>query len=183
MKVFVHLAEGFEEIEAITVVDVLRRVNIEVETVSVTGKMEVTGGHGITVTADRLFEDTDYSLGNMIVLPGGMPGTKNLYKHTDLSTKLKEYSESGKWIAAICAAPSIIGKLGLLRDRDATCYPGFEQELEGAKVCSLPVVNSGKIITSRGPGTAIKFALKLVEVLKGEKTSEELKDSMIAKEG
>lgn len=183
MKVYVHLAEGFEEIEALTVVDVLRRANVEVETVSVAGKIEVTGGHGIKVIADRLFEDTDYSQGSMLVIPGGMPGTKNLSMHIGLAEKLKEYSASGKWIAAICAAPSILGKLGLLKDREAVCYPGFEEELKGAKVCSLPVVKSGTIITSRGPGTAIKFALTLVEVLKGAETSEKLKNSMLAGEG
>lgn len=180
MQVYIHLAEGFEEIEAITVVDVLRRVGINAEIVSVTNKREVCGSHNITVIADSLFENIDYSKGDMIVLPGGMPGTLNLSKHSGLIKKITEYNVQGKWVAAICAAPSILGKLGLLKDRDASCYPGFEEQLEGARVSYQTVVQSDNIITSRGPGTAIEFSLKIVEVLKNIEILKELKNSMVA---
>jgi 4-methyl-5(b-hydroxyethyl)-thiazole monophosphate biosynthesis len=180
MKVYLQLAEGFEEIEAVTVTDVLRRADIDVETVSVTGKREVTGAHDITVMADRIFEETDYSRADMIVLPGGMPGTLNLGKHDGLMQKLMEYAQEGKWIAAICAAPSIIGRLGILKGLDATCFPGFEDELKGANVNTQHVVHTDKIITSRGPGTAIKFSLKIVEVIKGIEVADKIKKAMIA---
>jgi len=179
MKIYLHLAEGFEEIEALTVVDVLRRAKIEVETVSITGSKEIRGGHNITVTADKVFAEIDYDNGDMIVLPGGMPGTKNLQEHSGLIEKIKEYEQQDKWIAAICAAPMILGKLGILNDRAATCYPGCESELTGANFSTDPVVQSDRIITSRGPGTALLFALKIVEVLNGADEAKLLKESML----
>ena len=181
LKVYVHLAEGFEEIEALTVVDVLRRAEIDVQTVSVTGKKEVTGSHQIKVIADSLFEETDYSKADMIVLPGGMPGTLNLEKHEGLREKLLEFQNSGKWLAAICAAPSVLGKLELLKGKTATCYPGFEKYLVDAEICEDPVVVAGNVITSRGPGTAIYFALELARIIKGEETANKLKKGMIVK--
>jgi len=165
MKIYLHLADGFEEIEAVTVVDVLRRANLNIETVSITGKKEVIGKHNITIIADRLFEETDYNLGTMIVLPGGMPGTEHLEEHAGLLEQIKIYEQKDKWIAAICAAPKILGNLGMLNNRTATCYPDYEDELTGANFSSEPVVQSGRIITSRGPGTALLFALKIVEIL------------------
>lgn len=179
MKIYVHLAEGFEEIEAITVVDVLRRADLAVETVSVTGIKEVTGSHKITVRADRVFEEIDYEKGVMIVIPGGMPGTTNLEKHNGLIEKIKLYEKQGKWLAAICAAPMIFGKLGILKNKTATSYPGFEEELIGAELSSEPVVQSDKVITSCGPGTALQFAFKIVEVLKGTEQADMLKASML----
>ena len=179
MKVYVHLADGFEEIEALTVVDVLRRVDINVQTVSVTGKKEVDGAHQIKVIADLLFEDADYSEAEMIVLPGGMPGTLNLEKHEGLREKILEFQSEGKWLAAICAAPSVLGKLELLKGRTATCFPGFEKYLTGAELCENPVAVSDNIITSKGPGTAIYFALEIVRIIKGEETAKKLRESMI----
>lgn len=179
MKVYVHLADGFEEIEALTVVDVLRRAEIDVQTVSVTGNKEVTGSHQIKVIADSLFEETDYSKADMIVLPGGMPGTLNLEKHEGLREKILEFQRAGKWLAAICAAPSVLGKLELLKGKTATCYPGFEKHLVGAEVCEDRVVVSGNVITSRGPGTAIYFALEIVRIIKGQETANKLKKGMI----
>ena len=180
MKVYVHLADGYEEIEALTVVDVLRRAEIDVQTVSVTGKKEVAGAHHIKVIADLLFEDTDYSKADMIVLPGGMPGTLNLEQHEGLRGKILEFQNTGKWLAAICAAPSVLGKLELLKGRTATCFPGFEKYLAGAEFCEDLVAVSGNIITSRGPGTAIYFALEIVRIIKGEDMAKKLKESMIA---
>lgn len=179
MKVYLHLAEGFEEIEALGVVDVLRRANIVIETVSITGKKEVTGSHDIIIIADRLFEEADYDQVDMIVFPGGMPGAENLEKHEGLMEKIKEFNHQDKWIAAICAAPKILGKLGILKNKIATCYPGYEIELKGAQISYNPVVQSGKIITSRGPGTTILFALKIVEVLNGSDIADKLKAKMV----
>lgn len=181
MLVYLHLAEGFEEIEAISVVDVLRRADIEVMTVSITGRKEVTGAHKITVEADLLFEEADYESAEMIILPGGMPGTINLEKHEGLKEKILQYHKNGKWLAAICAAPSIFGKLGILEGKMATSYPGFEKDLKGAECSEEPVVAAEKIITSRGPGTALSFGLELVKILKGNDLAEKLKGDMIIK--
>jgi len=177
--VYVHLADGFEEIEALTIVDVLRRAKIETMTVSVTGETTVRGAHDIKIIADLLFEKADYNKCDMIVLPGGMPGTLNLGKHAGLAEQLVGFSESGKWIGAICAAPSVLGKLSLLKGKRATSYPGYQEEMPGAEYSEERVVRDGKLITSRGPGTAIEFSLKLVELLKDVQTSEALRKSMI----
>ncbi|MDD2234180.1 MAG: DJ-1/PfpI family protein [Desulfitobacteriaceae bacterium] len=179
MKIYLHLAEGFEEIEAVSVVDVLRRADMDVETVSISGKKEVIGAHNIILVADKLFEEINYDQGTMIVLPGGMPGTTNLENHVGLTEKIKAYARQDKWLAAICAAPMILGRLGILNDKSATCYPGFEKELIGANyLASVSVVQSGKIITSPGPGTAILFGLKIVEVLIGPNQAEAIRESM-----
>ncbi len=179
MKVYLHLAEGFEEIEALTVVDVLRRAHINVETVSVSGSKEVNGAHNIKVFADRVFEEIDYNNCDMIVLPGGMPGTVNLEAHKGLIKNIKEFYCQEKWIAAICAAPKILGNLGMLSKKPATCYPGFELELKDAVMTNEPVVQAGKILTSKGPGTAILFSLKIVEIIKDKKTARIIKESMM----
>lgn len=179
MKVFVHLAEGFEEIEALTVVDVLRRAGIDAATVSVSGARLVTGAHGIAVQADGLFEETSYEGADMIVLPGGMPGTKNLAAHGGLVKTIEAFAEEDRWIAAICAAPMILGSLGLLRGRNAVIYPGMEQHLSGARISRDNVVRDGHIITSKGPGTAMEFALALVGTLLGGDAAAELKRSMV----
>jgi len=178
-RVNIYLSEGFEEIEAVTVADVLRRAGIEVKMVSTGGKKEVKGAHGIQVTADELFENNDRSAADMLVLPGGMPGTKHLGEHEGLRRVLLEHAHKGKLIGAICAAPSVLGKLGLLDKRKAVCYPGFEDALKGAEAVEAMVVMDGSFITSKGPGTAIYFALKLVEALTDKETVEKLKESMI----
>jgi 4-methyl-5(b-hydroxyethyl)-thiazole monophosphate biosynthesis len=178
MKIYVHLAEGFEEIEAISVIDVLRRANLPVETVSITGSKDVTGSHNITILADKIFEEINYAEGNMIVIPGGMPGTVNLENHAGLRGKIKDYEKHGKWLAAICAGPMIFGKMGIMQDKTATSYPGFEQYLKGAVISADPVVVSGNVITSRGAGTALLFALKIVEVFKGAEEAALLMESM-----
>lgn len=179
MKAAIFLAEGFEEIEALATVDVLRRGGIDVKTVSVTGKFDVEGAHGITVLTDILFEDTDFHGMDILILPGGMPGTRNLEKHSGLIDLIKRFHKDNKWIAAICAAPKILGKLGLLKGQVATCYPGFEKDLEGAILSDESVVLSSQFITSRGAGTAVLFGLKIVELLKNKETADELKEKMI----
>lgn len=177
--IYVHLAEGFEEIEAVTVVDVLRRADIPVKTVSITREKIVKGAHNMSVTADILFEDADYGKDDMIVLPGGMPGTLNLGQHEGLVRQLRIFAEEGKWLAAICAAPSVLGKLSLLEGKKATSYPGFKDQMIGAKYTEDRVVQDGNFITSRGPGTAIEFSLKLVEILKDSQISDAIRTSMI----
>ena len=177
--VFIHLAEGFEEIEAITIVDLLRRANIDAKTISITGDKGVTGAHGIKVMADLLFEEACYDKCKMIVLPGGMPGAKNLDEHEELGDKIIEFNEQGKWLTAICAAPLVLGHMGVLLGRDAVCYPGFEEELQGAEVKNDDVCIYENIITSRGPSTAISFALELITVLSGEEESERIKKGLL----
>jgi 4-methyl-5(b-hydroxyethyl)-thiazole monophosphate biosynthesis len=172
--VYVHLAEGFEEVEAVTTVDLLRRAGIETETVSVTGHLPVTGSHCIKVVADILFEDAVYGECQMIVLPGGMPGAVNLDKHEGLREKIYSFNNQGKWLAAICAAPLVLGHAGVLKGKKATCYPGFEKELEGAEVMTDRVVKDKNVVTSRGPATAIDFALALIETLKDKEASDKI---------
>lgn len=173
-KVYVFLAEGFEEIEALTVVDMLRRVKIETVMVAVSENKRVTGAHGITVEADGSFSEYSYEDGTMAVLPGGMPGTKHLMAHEGVRKLLRSYHAAKKYLAAICAAPAVLGENGLLVGRHATCYPGFEERLVGAEVMPDAVVMDGTIITSRGMGTAIPFGAALVSVLAGEAVAEEL---------
>lgn len=166
--ILVHLAEGFEEIEAITPVDVLRRAGFDVKTVSVTGKKQVNGAHQVQFVADLLFEETDYSRADMILLPGGMPGSSNLNSHNGLKAMILEYQKQGKDLAAICAAPMVLGRLGVLKGKKATCYPGFEKELEGAAITGKQAEVDGKVITGRGPGAAMDFALAIVEYYLGK---------------
>ncbi len=177
-KVYLFLAEGFEEVEALTVVDVLRRAELEIIMVSVTGNELVTGAHGIRTVTDILFEATDYEDGDMLVLPGGMPGTLNLLKHDGLSQLLKVFHEKGRNLAAICAAPRILGTKGLLNGKKATCYPGNEESLLGASYQNVDVVTDGNIVTSKGMGTAIDFSLSLVAKLKGEEVATRLAEAM-----
>lgn len=178
-QVCVFLADGFEEIEGLTVVDLLRRAEVEVTMVSITDEYIVHGAHGIDVRADELFEDISYEEQDMLVLPGGMPGTLNLGQHKALEALLRKFYQREKYIAAICAAPSVFGKYGFLNGRKATSYPGFEDALEGAEVVEDAVVVSDFVITSRGMGTAIPFSLALIEVLKGKELAEELGKSII----
>ena len=177
--IYVHLATGFEEIEALTVTDILRRAGADVKTVSVAGEKTVEGAHGIGVMADILFEEADYKHCEMLVLPGGMPGTVNLGKHQGLCRKLTEAAEAGKWVCAICAAPMVLGNLGIVDGKRATIYPGMEGHLIGADPVSAAVVRDGNIVTSMGPGTAMEFGFALAEFLFGEEKADELRAEMI----
>jgi len=173
-KVFLFLAEGFEETEAVATIDILLRGGLDVTSVSVTGNLLVTGAHGIAVNADSLFENTDFSSGDMLVLPGGMPGASNLNAHTGLKNLLIKFSANGKKIAAICAAPLVLGGLGLLEGKKATAYPGYESTLKGATFVESPFVKDGNIITGRGPGFVFQFGLAIVEELMGKAKAEEV---------
>ncbi|MCM1287178.1 MAG: DJ-1/PfpI family protein [Clostridium sp.] len=179
-KVNIFFAEGYEEVEALTVVDLLRRAGIDTDMISVTGDLNVTSSHKVTVKMDRLFEQADENA-DMLVLPGGMPGTTNLAGHKGLADMIHRFNEAGKYIAAICAAPTVYGKMGLLEGKNATCYPGMENDLIGANKLTDKVVIDGNIITSRGLGTAIDFGLALVALLKGIGTAEELASKIVYK--
>jgi 4-methyl-5(b-hydroxyethyl)-thiazole monophosphate biosynthesis len=180
MKAFLFLANGFEETEAIATIDILKRSGVELLTVSITGQNVVTSVHNVPVVADRLFDATDFSGGDMLILPGGMPGAQNLGNHEGVCSQLLRYHNEGKWIAAICAAPFVLGRLNVLNGKRATVYPGFEDALTGASVVDAPVVEDGTVITAKGPGYVFDFALTLVAKLMGrEKASEVAKDLLI----
>lgn len=177
-KVYTFLANGFEEVEALCVIDLLKRASMDVVMVSVSGDLKVNGAHNIDIMADVLFEDASFEDVDVLFLPGGMPGTKNLDNHEGLKQKLVEFNNNGKLITAICAAPMVLGHLGILNGKDATCYPGFEQELIGANVLYDNVVVDGNVITSRGMGTAIDLGLKLIELLIDKDASFEMAEKI-----
>ena len=179
MRVYVHLATGFEELEALSPVDVLRRGGVDVKTVSVTGEKTVVGSHGIPVTADLLFSEADYENCEMIVLPGGLPGATNLGAHEGLCGKIREFFSAGKYTAAICAAPMVFGALGILEGKKATIYPGLEAELKGAFPTGELVVTDGTVITGKGPGAALPFALKLLALLADQETADAVGSGML----
>jgi len=178
-QITVYLAEGFEEIEAVTIIDVLRRAGLNVVTVSVTGNRMVKGAHNIEMIADLLFDEVDFSKGTMIILPGGMPGSKNLNLHEGLKSQIVEYQKNGKYLAAICAAPIVFGSLGILKGKKAVCYPGYEAHLIGAEVLSVPFVVDNRIITGRGVGAALQFSLEIVKILVGEERAIQLRKAML----
>lgn len=175
----IFLAEGFEEIEALTVVDICRRCGIAIDTVSITEGNQVTSSHGVTVVADRVFSQTEFDGYDMLILPGGMPGTRNLEAHGGLMEQIDAFYEKGKYIAAICAAPSIFGHKGILKGRNACSYPDFESHLEGASVTKGSVEISDHVITSRGMGTAIDFGLAIAGVLGTPEKAEEIARAII----
>ncbi len=171
------LAEGFEEVEALAPVDILRRAGVKIQTVGVGGP-RVRGSHGVEVTADVEAKDISLDHLDMVILPGGMPGTKNLEKSPVVRAAILHCAQGGRRIAAICAAPSILGHLGLLKGQTATCFPGFEPEL-GAKTLSKdPVCVSGRFVTARGAGVAVDFALKIVEILCGAEKSRQIRQNI-----
>ncbi len=177
---YVFLANGFEEIEALSVVDILRRAGMPVKTVSITSALQVTGAHGVTVTADVLYDNTLFSEPEWLILPGGMPGATNLYEFAPLIGLLEQQlkSKTGR-IAAICAAPAVVlGQSGLLKGQKATCYPGFESML-GCEHVDAPVVVSGKFVTGNGPGNAPLWGLKIVEETLGFEAMSKVANGML----
>ena len=175
--ILLFLAEGFEEIEAIATIDVLRRAEIDIKTVGIGGKV-IEGAHGIKVTADYNIDNLPNEKIEGTILPGGMPGTLNLEKNEKVKELLTYTYNNGLLTAAICAAPSILGHMGFLKGKKATCYPGFETELEGAEYTGEPVTVSENIITGNGPGSAISFGGEIVTFLKDSKTAEEVLSGM-----
>ena len=178
MQIFVFLADGFEEIEAIAAIDIFRRAEIKVTTVSVSTSLIVIGAHDVKVYADSLFSDIQFSSDSLLYLPGGMPGTTNLDNHEGLKSLIKRHATDGGLIAAICAAPSILGKMNLLKAKEAICYPGFESTLKNAVISQSKISKSGNIFTAKAAGVAVQFALKIVEELKGKELAFEIKESI-----
>ncbi len=175
----VLFAEGLEEVEALTVVDLLRRAQIACDIVALADTDRVTGSHGITVFADKCFSKTDFDIYDGIILPGGMPGTRHLAEDERVLSLLQHFYQAGKLTAAICAAPTVLSKAGLLEGRRAVCYPGTETQLSGAIVSKDPIAEDGSIITGRGVGTAIPFALALVRYLGSAEDAEALAKSIV----
>ena len=179
-KVYLFLAYGFEEVEALTAVDLLRRAGVQVTTVSVTGNDIVTGAYRIPDVADIKIEENDFEDADAIVIPGGQPGVDNLSECEKIADIINNAYKNKKFVCAICAAPMILGKLGLLEGRKATCYPGCESALTGADISGDRVCVDGNIVTSRGVGTAIDFAAKIIELLMSEEKAAEIKTSVLA---
>ena len=173
-KIGIFMADGCEEIEGLTVVDIVRRAKMDITMISVNGKREVTSSHGVTFLADAVAEEVDYGALDGIVLPGGMPGTLHLLDHATVNEVIKKFAGEGKLVAAICAAPSVLGAAGILEGRRATCHPGFEE-----KLTEDAVVVDGNIITSRGMGTAIPFALEIVRYFADDAAVEHIKDGLV----
>ena len=177
-KVCVFLADGFEEGEALIPVDLLRRAGAEVTTASISTSLCVQGSHGITVTADALAENVPLEEYGMVVLPGGIPGTPNLAANKTVTDTCVSFAKSGKKVAAICAAPSVLASLGLLEGRKATAHAGFQDKLAGAEVLDTEVVVDGNITTSYGLGGAIPFALELVRQLAGQAEADRIQNAI-----
>ena len=180
-KAYVFLAKGFEECEALIQVDILRRGGVEVTMVSITDDIYVESSHGVTVKADTILKVLDKDAADILILPGGMPGTLNLGDCKDLTDLVIKYNSQGKRIAAVCAAPTVFGKLGLLKGKKAICYPGMEDQLDGALVTYEPVVTDGNITTSRGLGTSIPFALEMLKLLVSEEASNMISSKIVYK--
>lgn len=178
-KAIVFLANGFEEIEALGTIDILRRGGIEVTTVSITEEAVVTGAHHVPVIADTTLAKAILNEADALILPGGMPGASNLNNSETVKEALLQQYREGKIVAAICAAPMVLGGLGLLKGRNATCYPGFEPQLIGANVTGEAVEVSENVITGKGPGLVMNFALALVAAIKSEAVAEEVAAGML----
>lgn len=175
----IFLATGYEEVEMLTVVDMLRRAKISIDMVSITGQKEVTSSHNVTITADKILSELNFDEAEMLILPGGIPGTPNLRACEPLCRKLKEFAANGKKVAAVCAAPTILGELEILAGKKATCYPSFADKLATGDYVKQPVVTDGNVITSRGMGTCIEFAGAIIEALKDKTTADAVKKAII----
>ena len=180
--VLLLLADGFEEIEALTPLDVLRRAGVEIKTVGVSSRVAI-GAHGIPVVCDLTPDEVSTEGVEMVILPGGMPGATNLDSSAFVDKIIREISAKGARLAAICAAPLCLGRRGLLEGKEAICYPGFEDELRGAKISSRDVVTDGNITTAKGMGAALDFALELTSLLRSAEKAEEIAAAIYKKDG
>lgn len=173
------MANGFEDIEAIGTIDILRRGGVDVKTVSITGSNTVESAHGISIEADMMIEDGDFSDADALVLPGGLPGATNLNDHEGVRNALMIQAEKGKIVAAICAAPLVLGGLGLVNGKRATCYPGFEKYLTGAEYTKEICTVDGNVTTGEGPGATFDFAYALLTQLEGAEIVAQLQQGMM----
>lgn len=178
-KAYLFFATGFEEVEALTVLDILRRGGVDCKTVSIMGDYDVISSHGVTIRADLLFDEKNLNDADMLIMPGGVPGTPNLKAHAGLAALINEYVEADKYLAAVCAAPTIYGEMGLLKGKNATCFPGMEEGLIGANHKTDKVVVDGRFITSRGMGTCIDFGLQLLALLENEEVAESIAKKIV----
>lgn len=178
-RIAVLLADGHEEVEALTIVDYARRAGLEVDLLSISDQLPVTGAHGIKITADYLLQDRQTHRYDLVALPGGLAGMHNLSESEAVLKFLREQDQAGRYVAAICAAPCVLEKAGLLKNRRGTCYPGFEEGLSFVEYKTDLVVQDGNLITSRGPATAIYFALYIVEVLLGKEKRAEVEQGLL----
>ena len=176
-QAIVFLADGFEECEGLLVVDLLRRAGVEVITASIMGRKEIVSSHHITILADTLAENVDYGKADMLILPGGMPGTAYLGEHDIVKSQCLSFAKN-RYVAAICAAPSILAGLGMLEGKDATCHTAFEGKMAGANVTGKSVAVSGNIITGQALGAAIPFALELIKVLVDNETAAKVAEAI-----
>lgn len=178
-QALIFLAEGYEEVEMLTVVDMLRRAKVEIDMVAVGADKAVTSSHGVTILADKTMAEADFAGAQMLILPGGVPGTPNLRACDALCQQLQEFAAGGRWVAAVCAAPTVLGELGILDECRATCYSTFVEKLRCKEYVKQPVVRDGKVITSRGMGTCIDFAAEIITVLKDEETANAVKSAIL----
>lgn len=179
-QAYIFLAPGYEEVEMLTVVDMVRRAKIEIDMVSITDQKEVTSSHNVTITADKLFSEIDFLAAQMLILPGGMPGTTNLGAFEPLCQQLQAFAaDNDRWVAAVCAAPTVLGQLGILDGRKATCYPSFADKIICGEYLEQPVVRDGHVITSRGMGTCIEFAGEIIAALKDRETADQVKTAIV----
>lgn len=180
--IYLFMAEGSEEVESLGVIDIVRRAGMPIQIVSVTGSRMVSGSHGVKIEADLLMEEADLDRASLLVLPGGLPGTYNLDACPLLKEAIGRQFEAGKPLAAICAAPLIFGRLGLLQGRRATCYPGFEKELTGAEYTAALVEKDGQILTGKGPAAVFEFGYAIVEWLGSREQADALRAGMLYSE-
>lgn len=177
--IYLFMDEGSEEVESLGVIDIVRRAEIPIQIVSVTGSKMVTGSHGIKIETDLLLEEADLDNAAMLVLPGGLPGTYNLNENVAVRAAVLRHYEEGKLLAAICAAPIIFGQMGLLQGRRATCYPGFDDQLEGATYTAALVERDGQIITGKGPAAVFEFGYTIVEAMGAKEKADALRAGML----
>ncbi|MDE7166903.1 MAG: DJ-1/PfpI family protein [Bacteroidaceae bacterium] len=177
--IYTFLASGFEDIEALAPIDIMRRAGLQVETVSITDEQVVTSAHGVPVVADRLLSEIDFGNAELLFLPGGLPGATNLDACQSLREGILQHAQASRLTAAICAAPLVLGHLGLLEGRKATCYPGFEIELHGAEYTATLVEQDGHFVTGKGPGAAMELGYVLVERLVNHETADALRRGMM----
>ncbi len=177
--VYLFFATGTEEIEALGTADIIRRAGLDLQIVSITGQRTVAGAHGIRVETDALLQEVDFFDAEMLIFPGGLPGATNLAACDDLNERLRDHVYLGRPVAAICAAPLILGRLGLLEGKRATCYPGFEGELKGATCTGALVEQDGLFITGKGPAAVFEFGYDIVERLKDKATADALREGML----
>lgn len=178
-KIGIFMADGCEEIEGLAVVDIIRRAKLEITMISISSTKNITGSHGICFLADTMKEEVTFADLDGIVLPGGMPGTLRLGEDITVNGVVKQFAREGKLVAAICAAPSVLGAAGILEGKKATCHPGFEEKLTKAEFVEEEVVRDGNIITSRGMGTAVAFGLEIARYFTDDEMVEELRKALV----